>query len=160
MLLFLAEPRPEHPSIVSSAQVTVENDVSALSSEGTATLGIGTTGGGGGGGGSSGGSNMVARDDTAAMHRLIAQWLQGEAERLAGIATEAGIGLAERDRTVRALFHALGVLAVFFRCVSVGARESESERERGTLCASAPHVFAGFEQRGFAARGVFDGCMQ
>lgn len=62
---------------------------------------------------------MVSRDDTAAMHRLIARWLRGEVERLARVAADSNMLLVERGRVVRALLHSLGVLAVFFRCVCV-----------------------------------------
>lgn len=70
------------------------------------------------GGGGGGGSNMVSREDTAAMHRLIAQWLRAEVARLARRAAEPILPV-ERARAVRALLHSLGVLAVFFGCVCV-----------------------------------------
>lgn len=76
-------------------------------------------GGGGGGGSGGGGSNMVSRDDTAAMHRLIARWLRGEVEGLVRRAADSGMLLVERARVVRALLHSLGVLAAFFRCVDM-----------------------------------------
>ncbi|CAN0259211.1 unnamed protein product, partial [Scytosiphon promiscuus] len=60
-----------------------------------------------------GGSNMVSRDDTAAMHRLIAQWLTREVGRLARRAADI-MPPVERGKVVRALLHSLGVLAVFF----------------------------------------------
>ena len=68
-------------------------------------------------GGSCGGSNMIYRDDTAAMHRLIAQWVRREAEELAGSAVDLGMPPAERARPVRALMRCVCVLATFFRCV-------------------------------------------
>lgn len=74
----------------------------------------------GGGGSEGGGSNMVSRDDTAAMHRLVGRWLQREAEELADRAAECAVGSsAERVKILRALMRCVCVLATFFRLVSI-----------------------------------------
>lgn len=70
---------------------------------------------GGGGGGSGGGSNMVSRDDTASMHRLIARWLRDRSEALLDAATGSCAKPADSARSMRALLHSVGILAVFFR---------------------------------------------
>lgn len=67
------------------------------------------------GAGGGGGSNMVSRDDTSAMLRLVAQWLRGEVAVLARRAADLAVSMVERGRVIRALLHSLGVLAVFFR---------------------------------------------
>lgn len=60
---------------------------------------------------------MVSRDDTAAMHDLIARWLREEAKRLSGRLAEPTLLAPERAGAVRGILHSLGVLAVFFRFV-------------------------------------------
>lgn len=114
----MAEPLPEKtPGSRNLTPAPVGNST-------TAALGVTTKDAGGasaghdGGGGGSGGSNMVSRDDTAGMHGLIARWLRGESERLVVymVADSTTALPADRARAVRALLHAVGVLAVFFRC--------------------------------------------
>ena len=122
----------ETSSASPSAQALVDSGAPLLSGGSLAILGSTTAaprgssagggiggGNGGGGGGGGGGSNMVSRDDTAAMHRLIAGWLREEASRLSGRAAEPTVPALERSGAVRAILHSLGVLAVFFRCVLV-----------------------------------------
>lgn len=111
------EPRLESPPVAASPQlVTLETEASLLSSGiGMPSVGGGVHGNAVGGGG---GSNMVSRDDTSAMLRLVAQWLRGEVAELSRRAADRNMSMAERGRVVRALLHSLGVLAVFFRCAS------------------------------------------
>ncbi|CAM9861147.1 unnamed protein product, partial [Ectocarpus sp. 8 AP-2014] len=97
------------PRLEASSAAALQAEASPLS--GRTSLETGVLGGGGGGG--DGGSNMVSREDTAAMHRLIARWLREEVARLARRAAEPMLPV-ERARVVRALLHSLGVLAVFF----------------------------------------------
>lgn len=104
------EPRLENSPGVGSAQpLAFQAEVSSPPGAVDTTSIHGSHSGRGGGG-----SNMVSRDDTAAMHRLIAQWLTREVGRLARRAADIMPPL-DRGRVVRALLHSLGVLAVFFR---------------------------------------------
>ncbi|CAN0214113.1 unnamed protein product, partial [Ectocarpus fasciculatus] len=94
------------PRLEAASAAALQAEASPLSSR--TGLESGYLGGGGGGG-----SNMVSREDTAAMHRLIARWLRVEVARLARRSAEPMLPV-ERARVVRALLHSLGVLAVFF----------------------------------------------
>lgn len=103
------EPRLESPPAAASPQLAaLETEASRL----PGGIGIPSVGGG---------SNMVSRDDTSAMLRLVARWLRGEVAELARRAADPTMSMVERGRVIRALLHSLGVLAVFFRCESLRA---------------------------------------
>lgn len=67
------------------------------------------------GGAGGGGSNIVSRDDTAAMHRLIARWLHKEVGRLVDMTTNVAASPVDKGRAMRAIIHSFGILTVFFR---------------------------------------------